>query len=248
MTHAFKRWTVAGLFAGVCLSALLPAQAAPALQASLPPSAKLAYTVSASHKGLKIGGHTDVAWQADGQQYQAVLSTRALLVGTILEERSSGSVTKQGLRPQQFTEKRLRKDPSGVRFDHAKRTATFSPSQQEAAFKGQAQDKASALWQLIAIARGAPERVKTGTTWKMPVAGRNAMQTWTFEVMGRETLDTPLGKLDTVRVQKLPRSKDRTDEITMWLAPAQEWYPVKLRYTEENGDYIEQTIKSINKP
>ncbi len=247
MTLIFRHWAATGVFASACLSALLPAQAAPARQDNLPPSAKLAYTVSASHKGLKIGGHTDVVWQADAQGYQAVLTTRALLVGTILEERSSGSVTKQGLRPQEFTEKRLRKQPTGIRFDHAGKTAIFSPSQKEATFKGRVQDKASALWQLIAMARSNPNRFQQGTTWKMPVAGRDEMQTWTFEVMGKDTLDTPLGKLKTVQIKKLPRNEDKTDEILMWLAPAKEWYPVKLRYTEENGDYIEQMIKSIDK-
>lgn len=246
MKLIFRRWVATALFASACVGALLPAQAAPAPHASLPPSAKLAYTVSASHKGLKIGGHTDVVWRADGHSYQAVLSTRVVLVGTILEERSSGRVGKHGLQPQEFTEKRLRKPATGVRFDHANARAVFSPAQTQAAFKGRAQDKASALWQLIAMARSNPNDFQQGSTWKMPVAGRGKMQTWTFEVMGTDTLDTPLGKLETIQVKKLPRHADRTDEIVMWLAPAQEWYPVKLRYTEDNGDYIEQMITSID--
>ncbi len=247
MTQISRHWMITSLLTSSFLMTLLPAQAAAVLEASLPPSAKLAYTISASHKGLKISGHADIVWQADAQHYQAVLTTRAMLVGTILEERSSGRVTKQGLRPLNFTEKRLRKNPTGVRFDHAGDTAVFSSAQKKVPIKAHAQDKASALWQLIAMARSAPDRFQKGSTWEMPVAGRGEMQTWTFEVMGQGTLDTPLGQLDTVQVKKLPRSKNRTDEIIMWLAPSQEWYPVRLRYTEENGDYIEQMIKSIDK-
>ena len=46
--------------------------------------------------------------------------------------------------------------------------------------------------------------------------------------------------------QALPGGKDQS--IDVWLAPAHEWYPVKIRFTEGDKETIEQTLKNISRP
>jgi hypothetical protein len=42
-----------------------------------------------------------------------------------------------------------------------------------------------------------------------------------------------------------PGSKDQSLDI--WLAPSLEWYPVKLRFVDNDRDYVEQTLERIVK-
>ena len=46
-----------------------------------------------------------------------------------------------------------------------------------------------------------------------------------------------------VFIKRLYRVKQ--DPADIWLAPDLQWYPVKLRYTESDGDYIEQTLREV---
>jgi hypothetical protein len=35
--------------------------------------------------------------------------------------------------------------------------------------------------------------------------------------------------------------------MDIWFAPALEWFPARLRLTEANGDYIEQSLEKMDK-
>jgi hypothetical protein len=54
-----------------------------------------------------------------------------------------------------------------------------------------------------------------------------------------------MGTLNTVRIHKLPPPDQQGQQIDIWLAPALEWYPVRIRTTEADGDTIEQSLASI---
>ena len=56
---------------------------------------------------------------------------------------------------------------------------------------------------------------------------------------------TAMGELDTIHVKREPRDS-RGDSVEVWLAPGQEWYPVKIRFEDER-DTIDQTVKSITR-
>jgi hypothetical protein len=42
-----------------------------------------------------------------------------------------------------------------------------------------------------------------------------------------------------------PDSKGQ--HLDIWLAPSMEWYPVRLRYTDSDTEFIEQTLQKITK-
>lgn len=213
----------------------------------LPPSAQLDYAIKARQSGLMLTGNAVLNWQADASRFSLATETRAMLLGKILETRSEGGIDAYGLAPATATEKRLRRDTTNVTFDRASNTLRFSSSPESYPLKGGEQDRSSIIWQLAANARAAPKKFAAGSQWQYFVAGQQDAETWTFKVGKTEKIDTPLGALNAVRVTKLQPPGEHKQQLDLWLAPALEWYPVRVRHTEPDGDYIEQTLDKISK-
>lgn len=170
------------------------------------------------------------------------------LLGTITHDRSSGTIDAFGLAPAEFTEKRMRKDPTTATFDREARALRFSESKQVYPLKGGEQDRVSITWQLAAVARGAGERFKPGSTWPFFVAGRRDAETWVFKVIKRERVQTGLGEVEAVLAERQPVADKKDQVLEVWLAPQHEWYPVKLRYADGDKEQVEQTLRTVTKP
>ena len=213
----------------------------------LPPSADLSYTIQARQKGFSIGGEALVSWRVSGAAYTLHADTRARLFGSIVENRSEGVIDSFGIAPVQFYEKRIRKEPWTTTFDRAGKTISFTEDKQTYPIKGGEQDRSSVSWQLVAVARAAPEKFKPGTELTFFVAGRRDAEPWTFKVVNHETIRTGLGPVDALHLVRLapPDSKDQALDI--WLAPSREWYPVRLRFSDSNDDFVDQTLDKIVK-
>lgn len=228
-----------------------PASAAKAIptkhKVSLPPSAELAYSIKAKQSGLTVDGSTLLRWQAADNKFSIATETRATLVGKILEAKSEGTVGEYGLAPSIFTEKRFRKPQTTTTFDRQTKTISFTKSDQTYPVKGGEQDRSSAIWQLAAIARAAPAKVKPGSTWTFPVAGTKDAESWTFKVIRQEQIKTPMGDLNAFHIARMPAPGDKGQKLELWLAPSLEWYPVRLRFIEPDNDSIEQVLQKITK-
>jgi len=214
----------------------------------LPPSADLQYDLSARQRGLSLKGDATVAWRAGDGKYDLQVESRVAILGTLLDNRSQGAIDEFGLAPVEFSEKRMRKDPTSITFDRGEKVMSFSEGDKTYPLKGGEQDRVSITWQLAAVARAAGDKFKPGSEWPFFVAGRSSAEAWTFKVVKREKVKTGLGQVDAVLVSReaLPGSRDQSIEV--WLAPEHEWYPVKIRFTEGDKETIEQTLKSIAKP
>ena len=208
----------------------------------VPPSADLVYSIKARQSGIELGGESVLRWNAGGGKYSLVNETRAMLFGKIHEVNSEGMITPQGLAPTRFTEKRFRKEPTTTSFDRATKTIRFSASEQTYPIKGGEQDRSSVIWQLISMARAAPEKFKPGAEWRVFVAGQRDAEPWFFKAQTQEKIKTPLGELNTVHISRAPPPDSKDQRLDIWLAPSLEWYPVRLRFSETEGDYIEQTL------
>ncbi len=213
----------------------------------LPPSADLHYELQARHRGFSLKGEAIVTWRAGNGQYSVGAESRVPVLGTITDDRSSGAVDAFGLAPNEFVEKRMRKDPTTATFDRDTRTLRFSESKQAYPLKGGEQDRASITWQLAGVARGAGERFKPGSEWPFFVAGRRDAETWVFKVVKREKLRTGLGEVEAVLVARQPLREKKDQTLEVWLAPQHEWYPVKLRYADGDKEQIEQTLTTLTR-
>jgi hypothetical protein len=214
---------------------------------NLPPSADLSYSIKAQQSGLLLSGNSILKWSATDNAFQISTETHASLVGKILDAKSEGTIDEYGLAPASFTEKRFRKDATTTSFNHVSKLITFSTPADTSPIKGGEQDRNSAIWQLIAMARGAHGKFKENSEWALFVAGQHDAESWSFKVNKEESIRTPLGNMNAVHVVKAPPPDSRGQQVDIWLAPSLEWYPVRLRFTEPNGDYIEQMLDSVTK-
>jgi len=214
----------------------------------LPPPADLAYELNAQHRGLGLKGEALIAWRAGDGKYDVNVEARVPLIGKLTEYRSHGVIDSFGLAPDEFYEKRYRKDATTTRFDREAKTIALTEAKEPYVMKGGEQDRASVTWQLASVARAAGEaRFKPGSEWRFIVAGRRDAEPWTFKVVRREKIQTAMGELDTFLVTREPRGEGRNEGVDIWLAPGQEWYPVKLRFRDDERETIEQTVTKITR-
>lgn len=232
----------------LCASLSASAQhAAPKRQFTLPPSADLTYAIRARQSGLSLSGEAQVKWRTTPGKYSVSTETRSPLVGKIVEASSDGSIDAFGLAPASFTEKRWRKDPTTTTFDRAGKVISFAPAAATFPLLGGEQDRNSAIWQLIAVARANAAAFKVDSSWEFFVAGPRDAEPWIFKVVKEESLATALGEQRSVHVMRAPPPDSKEQQLDIWLAPGLEWYPVKLRFSESDGDFIEQSLEKIGK-
>lgn len=213
----------------------------------LPPSADLNYHVAARQKGFGLNGDAVINWRTAQGKYALTVESRVPLLGKISDNRSEGTIDSFGLAPAEFYEKRYRKEPTTTAFNRDSRTLTFADGKLSYPLKGGEQDRASVTWQLAAVARAAGERFKAGSEWRFFVAGRRDAESWTFKVVRREKVRTGLGDVEAVHVVRVPLPDSQEQTLDIWLAPGHEWYPVKLRFTDNDDEFIEQTLEKIVK-
>lgn len=214
---------------------------------NLPPSANLSYSIQAQQSGLQLSGNAVWKWTATDNTFKIDTETRAILVGKILDAKSEGEIDDFGLAPTRFVDKRFHKDATTTTFNHDSKLISFSTNADTYPIKGGEQDRNSAIWELIAVARGAHGKFKDDSVWDFFVAGQHDAEVWSFKVDKQESIRTPMGNLSTIHVVKLPATNSKGQQVDIWLAPSLEWYPVRLRYTEPNGDYVEQVLDSVAK-
>ena len=65
------------------------------------------------------------------------------------------------------------------------------------------------------------------------IADGGHLKTYTFEVIGDEVIETPLGKMDTIHIKRIREGKKRFTHI--WLAKKWDYLIVKLEHKEKSG-------------
>jgi hypothetical protein len=55
-----------------------------------------------------------------------------------------------------------------------------------------------------------------------------------------------MGDIDTLHLVRMPPPDAKGQQLDIWLAPKLHWYPVRLRFDEGDGDFVEQTLEKIS--
>ncbi|MFZ5698960.1 MAG: DUF3108 domain-containing protein, partial [Pseudomonadota bacterium] len=76
------------------------------------------------------------------------------------------------------------------------------------------------------------------------VATTTGMKQLTYRIDGHETLKTPYGKLDTVRIVRVREQGDKRRTL-LWVAPALDYIMVKLEHVEKLGVRGTVVLKSL---
>jgi hypothetical protein len=222
-----------------------PAQAEASYKVDPPPSVELKYDVQALRDGQIVFGHGKLGWQAQGNHYVAS-GEAGVLFFTVLNFKSEGAIDEFGVAPILYSEKRFRKSETNTHFHRERNTISFSASEKSYPRSGGEQDRASIIWQLAGIGRGDPGKFLPGAEIRIFVAGVRDAETWQIQVIGQEEIEIGVGRANTWHVARAPRAGSYDQQIDIWLAPQQEWYPVKIRYTEKNGDYLDLALSNVN--
>jgi hypothetical protein len=234
-----------------------PATAAPVLAAttdapplfsrvSLPPSADLSYDAIAIKGSSKVEGRGLVKWTQDGRQY-SINGEASVLFLSVLSYRSEGRLGDIGLLPEFYTEKRLGKSSTNTHFHRERQTISFSASTNSYPVKGGEQDRGSVFWQLAGLARGNPDKLQPGLSFELVVAGSRTADPWRVTVNGSETVSLAQGTVDAWHMS-LVRPDGGTDyQLEVWVAPGQDWYPVKIMYVDRKGTSLGLTLSKLEK-
>lgn len=216
-------------------------------QVAPPPSAELHYDVRALRQGQNWQGNGRFRWEASGGRYRATVeaSIWLLLKITVLSSSSEGVLGDAGIQPVLYSEKPWRKSLMNTHFQHDRRKITFSASEASYPYLGGEQDRVSVVWQLAGIGRADAAQFAPGASFPLVVASTRDAQPWQFVVQGEESVNLPDGKTQAWRVTRVPRSDSYDTRIDIWLAPQRDWYPVRIRYTYKNADYLDLTLKDI---
>ena len=212
-----------------------PREKAPSFRMEgLPGSVKLVYKVEANKFPYSLNG--ELLWSHVGDHYLASLSFGAF--GQTRTQTSRGQIGAQGLAPARFSDKFRSEVAAHFNQDQAK--VTFSANTPDAPLLSGAQDRLSVLIQLAALVASAPERFEAGTTLTIQTIGPRDADLWLFTVGEMETLVMPGGTVQGLKLTRSPR-QPYDQRVDIWLAPQLGYLPARIRITEANGDYIDQT-------
>ena len=199
------------------------------------------YKVIVTKKGNSTQGEARLTWQQDGDNYALELSISAPI--EVLNYKSSGALTPQGLMPFDFYDKTVFKSTVAAHFVYAQNKITFSTTPNATELIPGAQDRNSILMQIAGLLAADPARYTPGTTFSIQTVNAREAELWLFTVNQPETLNLETGSQIAWRLTRNPRREfDR--KIELWFVPAMNYLPVRYRQTESNGDYQDMVWKS----
>lgn len=227
---------------------IAPQTPAPPLfeRASPPPPATLAFNVVGVRNGRRTEGHGRMTWRQDGQRY-TLTSEIGILFFTLLSSRSSGDIGRLGIMPEHYAEKRIGRSETNTHFHRERQQISFSASTAIVPTQGGEQDRGTWIWQLASLGRGDPGKFDAGLVFEMVVAGNKATDRWRIYVNGRDNIDLPDGPVSAWRLSVIPGPDSFERQFDLWLAPERDWYPVRLRHEDRNGNSIDMQLKQIGK-
>lgn len=207
-----------------------------------PLSTRLTYLLTGNYRG-PVNGKAQVEWLRKGGDYQVHLDVD---VGLITRRMSSqGRLTPEGIAPQRYDEE------TKLILVEARRSSVFFLGTEVQLANGAreplprgGQDSASQFVQLTWLFLTGREPLQAGRTVQFPLVLPRRQYAWQYEVVGQETLETPMGPLAAWRLRptRAPAGGDLAAEV--WLAPSLQYLPVRLVIRQDTDTYIDLMLKS----
>lgn len=204
----------------------------------------LHYRIQGEIRSLPYSASGSLRWTRQGPAYDARLEMHVFLLASRVQH-SEGQLTPQGLQPRRFTD-RVRKDRV-VDFDRTSGQLRFTEGTPATPLPAGVQDQLSIFMELGRQLAARTELQQAGTALVFPVVGVHGLDDWRFVVDGQERLRLPGGVLETVKLTRLPPRPDAL-RAELWLAPALDWLPARIRLTQANGDTVDQQWRSSETP
>lgn len=195
---------------------------------------------SVSKAGLTLGNmEISLNYTANGYTYQKVTKANglaAMLSGDTLTERSIGSRKGDKLQTQSYLHHHKNK-----RKDKRDEFSFVSPAQVKGEYAGTAYKLDvpagtidPALLELYLI-----DDLAAGKPLSYKVTNKGKLHTYTFNKLGKETLQTSAGQFACEKIQRNDPEGNR--QTTVWLAPELNYGIVKIRHNED-GEVVEAQL------
>lgn len=219
--------------------------ALPAYATRLPPAATLRYALQRGG----ASGQAELRWRPGEGRYTLTLDSAGSGLAR-LGSASEGSLDDRGVAPERYTESRSGRDQRAVNFQAGSGRITFSQPPVQHDWLPGAQDRLSWMLQLPAVLEAGPPLRETGSALRIFVVGtRGEAEVWTFDVLGRETLEVPAGAVPgALHLRRSPR-RPYDVQVDVWLDPARHHLPVRLRLLlQPAGSGTELSLEHYGSP
>jgi hypothetical protein len=207
-----------------------------------PVSTRLRYQLSGWYRG-EVSGRAQVEWLREGRRYQVHLEVQigpsfAPLVRRRMS--SEGQIGPDGLVPQRYEQETWQIIGRTRRAD-----MVFGAEQVQMA-SGQrlprpldVQDTASQFVQMVFLLTRRPELAQAGQSVDFALALPHRIDRWTYDMVGPATLDTPVGRVQTVHVRPRRRAGGGDMTVQMWLAPSLQMLPARIRIEQDEDTWAD---------
>ena len=207
----------------------------------------LSYVLKASLSFMTFTASGEMNWVQEGDTYRIRFEVHHALMGSRAQS-SEGEYSQQfGLKPLLFTDQ-VRSDKETVTFNRDTSQLEFSNNTPTTALFSNAQDQLSSSFQLghwLTSASPLQPTPSKGSRIAFQLVSKKEAETREFEYIGQEQVITGVGKIDAVKLLRIPRSSD-DQKAEIWISPKMGGILVRLRLEEKNGDYVDQVISGIN--
>lgn len=202
------------------------------------------FDVHYGRQGFKVG-EARHQWRITNERYELQLELEATglasLFGLHYEQHSRGQIVASGLQPEHFVIEQRGRKGERAEFDWgAAQVALYRDSRlrrSEALAVGD-QDVLS-LWHQARL----HARAGTGARITFNVITGKRVKPATLNVEASEVLQLPVGRFETLRLRA--RAEDGGLEIELWLSPAHDFLPLRIRLTNESGEVLDQRAAEI---
>lgn len=215
--------------------------AGPVAAAQPPHKVQIDFAVTSG--SMRLGEGRDLL-EHDGKKYSVVSETRTVGVAALfyklnVHRESRGLLTAGGLRPLQFEENSSRKPRRAADFDWdtGQIKLTDGDKIETLPLSANTFDPTS-LPYVFAFAQSSQDSLKVF------IADGRRVADYEYMIIGKETLKTPLGELETLHFQKFQEADDKRG-LEFWLSVDRHFLPVKIRFVEKNGTIVDSTVTSI---
>jgi hypothetical protein len=224
--------------------ALLLALVSSSVLAQGPQQFELVY--SFAFNGQYVGNVTD-RFQREGSQYRLSSEARpeanlALLL-PMLTLSSEGEMQAQHFIPHRYQQVRSNAPDkmTMAEFDwpHGVLTHQYKGKTQQTALPAGTLDALTQLYSFT-LAGELPQQLE------FPVSNGRKLITYRYEKQPAERMETPLGSFEAVEYRRVAEPGENA--ISVWIAPALHYLPLRIRVQEDSGTFEQQLIRLNYRP
>jgi hypothetical protein len=243
------------VFFGLSFSAFFTFSAFPALGAGIPSRVDISYSITSGTLEGEVNDTLEIKQENGSRNYSIYSEGRAkgLLALTqpdnVVRD-SEGTITAKGvLRPARFSDQHGKKLPKIAIFDWSKKSLTLQHKgrEEQRPLPADAQDKLSLPYSFMFSP-------VPGKVIQLHETDGKRVESVRYAV-GKETLDTPMGKLETIVLTKqLPKDGNGDGneagnggrDKKIWLAVDHHMLPVRIISHEKMGIVTDQMVTKIS--